>query len=80
MVSRVGTRDEETVGAKDQRVVLANVVGRPRISKHLLELVLVLALVHVLFSSEMRRNLVGNDHVDCRWKGREKAVGAKSDR
>ena len=50
--------------SEDQSVILRNVKRRACFAEHLLELVLVLALVHVLLSSEVRHDLVRDDEVD----------------
>ena len=63
MVSAVGPRDEQTVRPKHESVVLRDVVGRFRVANHLLQLVLVLALVHVLLGRQVGRDLVRYDQI-----------------
>jgi hypothetical protein len=62
--ARVRARDEETVGAEDEGVVLRDVKGGARVADDLLQLVLLFALVHLLLRREVRRDLVRDDEVD----------------
>ena len=62
----MGPQTSRPYAPKNESVVLGNVVGGLCVADDLLQLVLVLALVHVLLSGQVGCDLVGDDQVDLR--------------
>ena len=66
VIPRVGPGEQQPVRPEDERVVLADVKGGARVAEDLLELVLVLALVHVLLRRQVGRDLLRQNQVHLR--------------